>query len=1025
MSEEGLEEKESKIKEITMFWETLFPECQDKVQIDKIFKAISGRTKEEFVIRYLEEEKDKDSEIDQIFRDYEQSSYICELEELLVKIREKCRWIYFFAPILGVSFGKLRSIIENSIIIENKEDFLEDIMLQIVQKLINISFRTIVQEIELTRNEGKLKGSNAKERNDYYTDCLLRDKTYLMDTYKSYSEGVRILCTVAENTVFYLGQILKDTESEMANIQERIWGDRNPGKLRFIQVGKGDTHNNGKTVSKLIFENEILIYKPRELTMEQKFQEFINWLKNENEEFKMIYSAKVYGKAECGWMEFVENEECENEEDISEFYYKMGEILAIIYSFNSKDFHYENVIAKGSSPVLIDLETLFHVVLEEKTEDVHSYILDTLYTSVIGSTFLPTLFQNNKTNEIMEVGALGRCKTQISPFKTQVLKEVDTDQVHIEFENKVLPMTKNFPILKGKGVGCQDYLTQVREGFRQVYTWIMKNKTLYLDKVYELFCGEKCRIICKNTNLYTQLLETSNHPSLLYNKVDREVYFHRLGLVINDYETFDESCLFTQEINFMLNEDIPMFYCYSNSNEILFGDDKNTGATCVGTAMNETRKKVMSMDELDLKRQIALINESFIGSKMTVDLVTKTNASFKEYQERNLKPQRLNIVDKISKLCMERAITFRDEASWMGMMGFGDDYYKIVPVGIDLYKGNAGIAIFFFEVAKELNSKQYEEFAKLVTIPVIRNAQLEVQTNTAYSYGAFTGMAGELYLLSYLDKNGQKDLADIKAVSMQLVKNICSNLEHLQGTDLLSGLAGVLGVILTVSERMDEGDKEICKRVAVGMVDMLLQSAVKNADGTVTWMQNEDIGFAHGNAGIMVQLSRYYKLTHNVRILEYIKKGLLFERKHKFDAAEGKWITRSNTHYYSWCNGIGGLLLCKLELIDILEDDKELAVEINRIIEQLIVVGFGNDCSICHGDMGSAAILAYAGDKLGDHSLIEECKIFKENYAVKFIQEKWKRFEYTEDWGLLTGFAGLRLGLLSEPNNIIDIFYLR
>ena len=39
---------------------------------------------------------------------------------------------------------------------------------------------------------------------------------------------------------------------------------------------------------------------------------------------------------------------------------RQGGYLAILYALEATDFHFENLIAAGEQPVLIDLETLFH-----------------------------------------------------------------------------------------------------------------------------------------------------------------------------------------------------------------------------------------------------------------------------------------------------------------------------------------------------------------------------------------------------------------------------------------------------------------------------------------------------------------------------------------------------------------------------------------------------------------------------------------------------------------------------------------
>lgn len=1011
-------------KEIREFWYSLFPELKDEMQLSNLLNAISNKREDDYIKRYIELESEKDELIEEIFAGYESSSYKKDMECLITHLYHKCRWIYFFEPVLGIAFEPIKEMIDNSSIIEDKNAFLEHVLFQLVQKMVNVSYRTIVQEITLTKNEGRLKGKDSKERNLYFTDTLLKDQKYLKDTYKSYSELVRILLVITTNTIEFLKEILTQTETEMKQINQ-IFFSGNQGLLRAIEMGKGDTHNHGKTVCRLEFTQGTLIYKPRDLGMEDKFSLLLDWLKNVNQELQPIYAAKVHNIGKSGWMEFIENEECKSEQEVSDFYYRMGELLCILYTFSSKDFHCENVVAKGASPVLIDLETLFSINMELKIEDAHDSIIDSIRNSVVGTALVPTLLPNNNTQDVIEIGALGSGKQRVSPFKTNVLKNLDSDEISIEMEQRVIPNDKNFPILEGTCFGCEMYLNEIREGFRKLYIWIMNHNELYCNKVKELFEKERCRVIYKNTGVYTQLLTTSNHPSLLYNKVDREVYFHRLGLLIPNIEEFNEKRLYQLEIELMLNEDIPMFYVYMNRTDIMYGNDETFGMKCPLSAMEESEKKIKSMNEIDLRRQIALINTSFIGSKLKTDLKLNTNLSFENHQEIYLDSERREIVDKIANLCCERALQYKNEIGFIGMTGFGDNYFKIFPAGNYLYNGNAGIAIFLFELGRQLKNDHYIEFGKKALNSVKYDLCKKIESGKVYSYGAFDGLFGEVYLLIYaVNKKGIK-LDEVKEIFTNTIDLISNHLDEIKRIDMIAGLAGVLGVILTINQLEDFAEKEACVQVAKRIVNKLLSCAKENEDGTLTWTENEDIGYAHGNAGVMTQLGRYYDLTKEFRVIPYIQKALQFERIHKYNETNETWKIRENSRYNSWCNGIAGLLLCKMELLKVLKDDCNLKREMNTIIEQLKKIGFGDNGSICHGDIGNISIIQYAAESLHNETLYQQCEAFKDAFRKSYVLDNWSMFEGIEDWGLMTGVAGIGLGLLEDFHSVVDVLYLR
>lgn len=1019
------EYQDVKSDELIKFWTDLFPEIASEDEIFEIINKISDYKKEELINKYKENETKKDLFIVAILK----KPINDKLSKLLREIRTNLRWVYFFQPILNYFFEKFEAIVEQSSIIYEKDEFYLNIIKRMLNNMVNISFRVIVQEVQLTKSEGKLVGETPEERSRYFCDVLFQDRDYLYDVYNAYSELVNILHNTVKNTVNYIEEILVNTEHEKQVLEERLCEGRAVGKLREIEIAQGDTHNNGKSVAKLIFENTILIYKPRSLSMERKYGEFIEWLSEVNSKFVPCFCAKTYSKGDMGWMEFVKNEECDNISEINKYYYIMGELLCIIYTFQGKDFHHENVIASKSSPVLIDLETLLHLNIGCEEDGIFTYINQEIQSSVIGSAMLPTLFENNNTCETMEVGAMGKCIEQVSPFKTQVLKDVDSDEIHIEFEYKKVPHALNYPMYKGKGVGCEEYLKEVRDGFTQIYKWISNNKHLYLEKIYELFQYEKCRVICKNTNLYTQLLETSHHPDILYNEIDREVYYHRIGLVINNNIEFKEKQLYRAEIDMLMNDDVPMFYTYADDTRVMYGEDKYVGVDCKRSAIDCIIDTINKMSDLDLNRQIALINESFIGSQMKTDVPFKTNMSYKDLSLGD-DAEKIDLVREIENLCIQRGITFENQIGWIGMYEFGESNYKIIPTGCNLYQGNTGIMIFLLEASQVTNNQIAREKAKQAFNAIMYNLKKEIELDSVYDYGAFTGLGSELYAIYYvLKKDFYKLTEEDVEVFEQGIELLERHIGDINGFDVLYGTSGLLGVMLSIvsieHETISESVKSKCIRVAKKLFVELEHSANYIDKNIVTWGEKEDIGYAHGNAGVITQLVRYYIITKDQEAIELIRKALTYERNKKYDKDTKKWCFRENVHYHSWCNGIGGLILSKIMLLKLWSNDDILHHEIKDAVEQLKECGFGVDSGLCHGDLGSICILEYVSYIFDDKELYRTCKRMKNYFAENYVKKNWSRYNDTEEWGLMTGISGIGLGILPNNNNVMDIFYLK
>ncbi|KNY28949.1 type 2 lanthipeptide synthetase LanM [Pseudobacteroides cellulosolvens] len=556
---------------IINYWRSLFPEKKRQYKIEDLLGKISGKTLDYFLQNYNKEEEILD-EIDKTFSDLNESCYTKILDEILLKQTKKNMWSFFFKPVLLLYMDRLMKLAQSSDILEDGDLFLENMIDNILDKLTALSYRTIIVETNIAKLDKRLKGETSLERGKYYTHNLLRDMDYLKEVYFVYPELYKVLKRTILYNVCYFEEIISNIKSNLNELEKTFKDGKSLGKIQSIMLGNGDTHNNGKTVATIKFSRKVLMYKPRSFSMEKAYDSFIKWVNNRIPGFSPLNTCKTYGIKAAGWMEFIEHSECKAMEEVNEFYLKMGELLCLFYTLNSKDCHCENIIANGKYPILIDLETVLHTDECHKNEEIDSveaYIDNYIQNSVNSVLILPALLQNFNTNEVMEIGAIGSGKAKKSPFKTQKITNFDSDNISVENVYKEISDAGNYPLYDGKKVGGNGYIGYVRQGFVSTYKWILENKDEYIDKIKELFNNVECRVIYKATNDYNQLISTSYHPDLLHNGMDRIVYFHRIGILIKDIDNFDEQKLYQTEIEAMLNGDVPSFIINADSHKAI------------------------------------------------------------------------------------------------------------------------------------------------------------------------------------------------------------------------------------------------------------------------------------------------------------------------------------------------------------------------------------------------------------------------------------------------------------------------
>jgi len=218
-----------------------------------------------------------------------------------------------------------------------------------------ILFPSQILEMNLCYQYGELSGETDKELyQNFVEECLCKDK-WLREFY-------------AENPLLdrYMHQVINNTEKNVVDLIRRFQADKdllnrifyatNPcTMITKIDSTDSDTHRGGQRVYILELDNgEKLVYKPRSLAIDKIFRDTVKWVaRGIGIDYKW---QQIIDRSDYGWCEWVDNLTCENEKELERYYIRNGLLLAVSYLLGSSDFHYENLIASGEYPVIIDLE---------------------------------------------------------------------------------------------------------------------------------------------------------------------------------------------------------------------------------------------------------------------------------------------------------------------------------------------------------------------------------------------------------------------------------------------------------------------------------------------------------------------------------------------------------------------------------------------------------------------------------------------------------------------------------------------
>ncbi|MBE6051825.1 MAG: type 2 lantipeptide synthetase LanM [Clostridium sp.] len=982
------------------YWLRLFPKFNEYNDLENLLLNCSGMTLEEVEKEYYNSKK-KDIKLEFFYEYY--NDFEKEINDVLERVKEEVPWCYFIKPLLISYTRELLELIYSSEIIENKKTFIYYSILEIVKKLNNIYLRVLIVEIRKLSLEKRLEGDTPKERGEYFRNVLLKNKEYIKSIYILYPELSRVLENTTKNQVEFIKKILTCLEEKYIELI-KTFKLENKEKLIKIELGSGDTHNKGKSVSLLYFKSGIkLFFKPRNVEIDKAYYNFLSYLNNEKiEGFSKLYSPIVYSNEDrdSGWQEFVEFKECKDEKEVNNFYRRIGEILCILHLFNSKDFHYENIIAKGEYPVLIDLETILNPkVYDDYNEctalmEINKIISDSVYFSGL----LPRNIISKKNKNVLDLSGLSASEEQKAQYKTMVIENYDTDEVKIVKKYMNIEIKNNNPKLGDKVIKSENYVNDIKEGFLNLYRWMLKNKKILKEKVIEFFSNKECRVVIRATMVYSQILNTSYHPELLKNTVDRKVYLSRIAISSNEII----KRFIATEYDELFYGDIPYFKVNTSDNNF-FNINNNK------SIIDEVCERIEKLNELDLEKQMSIINLSYEEKLRGISCYrTGIKLLNKDALININKEDALGVAEKIGKYIIRKGVkginNGYDEYRWLSLRTVQGNRMTIMDAGLDLYEGNAGIGLFLAYLSKFTRDKEIESDALKTINPIINSLNQEKKI------GFFNGISGELYALYKIGKILNND--NIKNIVLDYIPKIEELIDEDENCDITAGYAGLLLFLISIyNDTKRLGFLNLMEKI----YDKIKSKSIINEYGT-TWSEDGLIGFAHGNAGIEAALIKYYKVSGKKEILDLIKDSVKFE-KHFFNSNKGGWPRAAiNYDIYSnyWCHGNGGILLSRLILKEEGYTYEGIDKEIEFCIKELIKSGIGNDFCLCHGDVGNLLILYKACQVLKNDELKEKVLYTFINYIEKLKKENFieKEFKFKEKNSLMIGIAGLGYGIL-------------
>lgn len=710
---------------------------------------------------------------------------------------------------------------------------------QLAQRLVRLSARTMVLELNVARVSGRLAGDTPRERFADFARQLATGPA-LAALFTEYPVLARLLGQAVQQAAEADAELLCRFAADRPAIVAVLLGGIDPGQLVAVDT-TGDTHCGGRAVAVLRFaDGRRVVYKPRLLELHEQFGEVVRWLTALLPELALRV-PDVLVRGGYGWVAFVDHRPCADAAEVDLFYRRLGVLLALLYAVDGTDIHYENVIACVDQPVLVDVETLFHptIPLPGALADPAA---DALERSVARTALLPRLLIGE--HGAVDISGLGGDRGVRSPDSVVWWRDAGTDLMRLVREPVEFHGGVNRPRLDGHDVDPGDYQAALLTGFRTGYDAIVEHRAELVGLLASC-AAAPIRVVVRSTQVYATLLDESTHPDLLRDALDHERAFDPLWDDAGSGSP--RTRLLDDEVRDLGAGDVPIFAGLPGSTS-LWSAHGERPEFFDHTGLDRVTAKIAEMGAVGRREQEWLITAALATRTGPVEHrgVGTVRPSLSATPP---DPQRLLAASgAIGDDIVMRALHQHGRANWLGIELVDERHWAVLPMGASLASGYCGVALYLAQLAAVSGTSRYADLARQAIQPLPRLvSQLAADPELVeiVGPGAHAGLGGVCYAIARLATLlGDSELTTVLATAVDAMAAANGQGAGGRTADLATGWAGGLATMLAVHAETG------------------LPATKPLADHYATLLTAEgwgDIGpgFAYGRAGIEWALHRH------------------------------------------------------------------------------------------------------------------------------------------------------------------------
>jgi type 2 lantibiotic biosynthesis protein LanM len=535
------------------------------------------------------------------------------------------------------------------------------------------------------------------------------------------------------------------------------------------------------------------------------------------------------------------------------------------------------------------------------------------------------------------------------------------------------------------------------------------------------------RVVVRSTRSYGLLLSESLHPSLLQDGLRRDLFFDALWQQVPQ-QPFLES-LIPHECDDLQRLDIPLFTTRPECQDIFTSAGDRVQDFFVQSGWQAAQERLAALDADDAERQVWLMRAAFAGR---LSAAGRRRASPRVHSgpvrpEAAVDPCRaVGAAVRIGQRIATLAIHAKHEVTWLRLTNRSDGRWITAPLGMDLYDGISGVALFLAFLGDISGRTEITALADKAAATLLR--QLETQKVSHTAIGLFNGWGGPLFTLAHLGMLWRRD--DLLQTAAEIVDHAAPLVAEDRSLDVVGGAAGcILALAAAAPALRMQGVDDLARLCGAH----LAREAI-SMDGGAAWPsgvggQKPLTGFSHGAAGMALALCRSTGFADDERRLSLARSAIDYERS-LFSERERNWPDlRTETSGAAlapgeapsapafWCHGAAGIGLARIGMLEHFADEqarRELEADIEIACATTLREGFSSNHSLCHGSVGNLELLWLARRRLGMGLDNTEIDARTDDVLAEIDDGRWccGHPKEIESIGLMTGLAGIGYGLL-------------